>query len=94
MKVLVKNHKGTAEIWLDLEAIPQKGEYLMFSILDGMEGLKLKEKKLAEESTSFIDDDNEENEGGNPAYIVTEREFHNNGVVVLYVREEYNVLDQ
>ena len=94
MKVLVKNHKGTAEILLDLAAIPQKGEYLMFSILEGMDGLTFKEKKLAEESTSFIDDDNEENEGGNHAYIVTEREFHNNGVVVLYVREEYNVLDQ
>ena len=94
MKVLVKNHKVTAEIWLDLAAIPQKGEYLMFSILEGMDGLTFKEKKLAEESTSFIDDDNEENEGGNHAYIVTEREFHNNGVVVLYVREECNVLDQ
>lgn len=84
----------TAKIWLDLAAIPQKGEFLMFSILEGMDGLTFKEKKLAEESTSFIDDDNEENEGGNHAYIVTEREFHNNGVVVLYVREEYNVLDQ
>lgn len=88
MKVLVKNHKGTAEIWLDLEAIPQKGEYLMFSILEGMDGLALKEKKLAEESSSFIDDDNEENECGNPAYVVTDRQFHNNGVVVLYVRME------
>ena len=45
MKVLVKNHKGTAEIWLDLAAIPQKGEYLMFSILEGMDGLTFKEKK-------------------------------------------------
>lgn len=88
MKVLVKNHRGTAEIWLDLAAIPQKGEYLMFSILEGMDGLELKEKKLAEESTSFIDDDNEENECGNPAYVVIDREFHNNGVVVLYVRME------
>lgn len=88
MKVLVKNYNGTAKVWLDLPAIPQKGEYLMFSILEGMDGLQLKEKKLAEESSSFIDDDNEENECGNPAYVVTSREFHNNGVVVLCVRME------
>lgn len=47
MKVLVKNYRGTAEIWLDLAAIPQKGEYLMFSILEGMDGLALKEKKIS-----------------------------------------------
>ena len=88
MKVLVRNYRGTARIWLDLPAIPQKGEYLEFSILEDMEGLSPKEEKLAEESTAFIDADNEENELGNPVYVVTSREFHNDGGVVLWVRTE------
>lgn len=88
MKVLVGNYRGTAKIWLDLPAIPQKGEYLQFSVLEGMDGFSLKEKKLAEESSAFIDADNEENECGNPVYVVTSRTFHNNGVVELCVRME------
>jgi hypothetical protein len=88
MKVLVINYTHTAKIWLDLPAIPEKGEYLEFSVLDGLEGLSLKEKKLAEDSSEFIDDDNEENECGNPVYVVTNRTFYNNGVVELIVRME------
>ena len=88
MKVLIRNYKGTAKIWLNLLTIPQKGEYLEFSILRGMDGLSPKEKKLAEESSAFIDADNEENECGNPVYVVTSRTFHNNGIVELWVRME------
>ena len=33
MKVLVKNYNGTSKIWLDLPGIPQKGDFLEFSIL-------------------------------------------------------------
>lgn len=84
MKVLVKNYTGTAKIWLDLPAIPQKGEYLEFSILKGMDGLSFKDKKLAEDSSAFIEGDDEENECGNPVYVVTSRTFHNNGVVELW----------
>ena len=54
MKVLVKNYNGTSKIWLDLPGIPQKGEILEFSILKGMDGLSIKEKKLAEESSEFL----------------------------------------
>ena len=85
MKVLVKSYKGTAGVWLDLPAIPQKGEELCFSMLTGLKGLARKEKRIAEESTAFIRDD-EENENGNALYFVTNRTFHNNGVVVLSVR--------
>lgn len=88
MKVLVKNYNGTSQIWLDLPEIPQKGEILEFSILKGMDGLSIKEKRLAEESSEFLKADNEENEGGNPVYVVTSRIFHNNGVVELWVRME------
>lgn len=88
MKVLVRNYKHTAKIWLDLPAIPEKGEYLMFSVVEGLDGISLKEKKLAEDSSAFIDDDNDENECGNPAYVVTDRTFFNNGVVELIVRME------
>lgn len=63
-----------------------------FSVLRGMGGLSKKEKALAEERSAFIDDDNEENECGNPVYIVTSRTFHNNGVVELIVRMEEWVL--
>ena len=73
-------------------SIPQEGEYLEFSVLRGMGGLSKKEKALAEERSAFIDDDNEENECGNPVYIVTSRTFHNNGVVELIVRMEEWVL--
>lgn len=34
--------------------IPQKGEILGFSILKGMNGLSIKEKRLAEESSEFL----------------------------------------
>ena len=87
MEVLVKNYTNTAEIWLNLPTIPQKGECFLFSYLRGMDGLSPKEKKLAEESTAFLEKD-EENVSGNPMYVVTSRTFHNHGVVVLHIRPE------
>lgn len=82
MKVLVKS--GMRKIWLDLPAIPQKGEELMFSMLKGMEGLTREEKTVAKESTAFLEND-VSNINGCPEYIVTERIFHNSGIVELLV---------
>lgn len=91
MKVFVRNYKGnymdTTGIWLELPCIPQKGEYLVFSVLEGDDGLSRKEQKLAKESTDFLLAD-EESDTGNPTYIVISRTFHNNGVVELCVRGE------
>lgn len=88
MKVFVRNYMGTTGIWLELPCIPQKGEYLVFSVLKGTDDISHKVQKLAEDSTDFLIADEEENETGNPAYIVTSRTFHNNGVVELCVRVE------